>query len=132
MKHLKREGTLPKLTAEQMTRIDSLLSAPPPPPPDGVPCSHPGCLSHVTRPCQGCGRIGGISAQTRARASHFRLWCQLGFGYVEIICDHCGRVVFVIREGYQQIEGPQLIHKLRNHNCRQEDVEYVQQEIQKP
>lgn len=27
--------------------------------PDGVPCSHPGCLSHISHPCEGCGRIGG-------------------------------------------------------------------------
>ena len=26
---------------------------------DGQPCSHPGCLSHITHPCEGCGRIGG-------------------------------------------------------------------------
>ena len=26
---------------------------------DGVPCGHPGCLSHVSHPCEGCGRIGG-------------------------------------------------------------------------
>jgi hypothetical protein len=29
--------------------------------PDGVLCKHPGCLSHLTHPCEGCGRIGGIS-----------------------------------------------------------------------
>lgn len=23
------------------------------------PCLHPGCLSHVTHPCEGCGRIAG-------------------------------------------------------------------------
>lgn len=23
------------------------------------PCSHKGCLSHVTHPCEGCGRIAG-------------------------------------------------------------------------
>lgn len=23
------------------------------------PCSHPSCYSHVTHPCEGCGRIGG-------------------------------------------------------------------------
>lgn len=22
----------------------------------GEPCSHPGCLSHVSHPCEGCGR----------------------------------------------------------------------------
>lgn len=27
--------------------------------PDGVPCSHPGCLAHVSHPCEGCGRIAG-------------------------------------------------------------------------
>ena len=26
---------------------------------DGVACKHPGCLSHVTHPCEGCGRIAG-------------------------------------------------------------------------
>lgn len=27
---------------------------------DGEPCGHPGCLSHVTHPCEGCGRIAGF------------------------------------------------------------------------
>jgi hypothetical protein len=26
---------------------------------EGEPCKHPGCLSHMTHPCEGCGRIGG-------------------------------------------------------------------------
>ena len=26
---------------------------------NGVPCNHKGCLSHITHPCEGCGRIGG-------------------------------------------------------------------------
>ena len=26
---------------------------------DGEPCSHPGCLSHLTHPCEGCGRVDG-------------------------------------------------------------------------
>ena len=26
---------------------------------DGEPCDHPGCLSHVTHPCEVCGRIAG-------------------------------------------------------------------------
>ena len=25
----------------------------------GIPCEHPGCLSHVLHPCEGCGRIAG-------------------------------------------------------------------------
>jgi hypothetical protein len=28
---------------------------------DGEPCSHPGCLRHLTHPCEGCGRVGGRS-----------------------------------------------------------------------
>lgn len=28
--------------------------------PDGQPCGHPGCLSHVSHPCEGCGRIAGV------------------------------------------------------------------------
>lgn len=31
---------------------------------DGEPCSHPGCLNHVTHPCEGCGRVGGRSIRT--------------------------------------------------------------------
>lgn len=26
---------------------------------DGEPCDHPGCLHHITHPCEGCGRIAG-------------------------------------------------------------------------
>jgi len=26
---------------------------------DGEPCGHPGCLHHISHPCEGCGRIGG-------------------------------------------------------------------------
>lgn len=26
----------------------------------GEPCSHPGCLSHVSHPCEGCLRIAGL------------------------------------------------------------------------
>lgn len=26
---------------------------------DGVACEHPGCLRHISHPCEGCGRIGG-------------------------------------------------------------------------
>lgn len=28
---------------------------------DGEPCSHPGCLSHRSHPCEGCGRTGGVT-----------------------------------------------------------------------
>lgn len=26
---------------------------------DGEECGHPGCLSHVTHPCEKCGRVAG-------------------------------------------------------------------------
>lgn len=26
---------------------------------DGEPCSHRGCLNHITHPCEGCGRVAG-------------------------------------------------------------------------
>ena len=26
---------------------------------DGEPCGHPGCLAHISHPCEVCGRIGG-------------------------------------------------------------------------
>ena len=25
-----------------------------------MPCQHPGCLSHASHPCEGCGRLGGL------------------------------------------------------------------------
>jgi len=30
---------------------------------DGEPCSHRGCLNHVTHPCEGCGRVAGRAPQ---------------------------------------------------------------------
>jgi len=27
---------------------------------DGIPCKHPGCTQHVSRPCEGCGRYHPI------------------------------------------------------------------------
>ena len=28
---------------------------------DGEPCEHPGCMNHISHPCEGCGRIAGIN-----------------------------------------------------------------------
>lgn len=33
---------------------------------DFEPCAHPGCLSHFSHPCEGCGRIGGRPPSTTA------------------------------------------------------------------
>ena len=38
--------------------------------PLGVPCNHPGCLNHITHPCEGCGRYGGMSWLPMAAALH--------------------------------------------------------------
>jgi len=35
-------------------------------PRDGEPCGHPGCLSHVSHPCEMCGRIGGYPVTPEA------------------------------------------------------------------
>jgi hypothetical protein len=35
---------------------------------DGKPCGHPGCLNHVSHPCEGCGRIGGREMERTAHA----------------------------------------------------------------
>ena len=32
---------------------------------DGEPCGHPGCLHHISHPCEGCGRIGGMRSETK-------------------------------------------------------------------
>ena len=32
---------------------------------DGEPCDHPGCLSHISHPCEGCGRIGGVTLKEK-------------------------------------------------------------------
>ena len=34
---------------------------------DGEPCAHPGCLHHVTHPCEGCGRLGGRRIKKRVK-----------------------------------------------------------------
>lgn len=28
--------------------------------PDGIPCDHPGCLHHLSHPCEVCKRIAGV------------------------------------------------------------------------
>lgn len=42
---------------------------------DGEPCAHRGCLSHISHPCEGCGRIGGHSYKSKSQFR--RLQAQL-------------------------------------------------------
>ena len=44
---------------------------------DGQPCKHPGCLSHLSHPCEGCERIGG-KAPFDYGAAHRRIAEKLG------------------------------------------------------
>lgn len=39
------------------------------------PCSHPGCFSHISHPCEVCGRIGGkyLGKQTRDQIAKIML-----------------------------------------------------------
>ncbi len=43
---------------------------------DGEPCGHPGCLSHISHPCEGCGRTGGVLVD--------KCWCGMDRAY----CNH--------------------------------------------
>ena len=36
---------------------------------DGEPCKHPGCLNHITHPCEGCGRRGGGGIVKKVRTN---------------------------------------------------------------
>jgi hypothetical protein len=38
---------------------------------DGEACDHPGCLSHVTHPCEGCGRTAGRGVYRASRAHKY-------------------------------------------------------------
>lgn len=35
----------------------------------GEPCGHPGCLSYISHPCEGCGRIEGLDSEQRLKES---------------------------------------------------------------
>lgn len=48
---LTKEQTATNAAWKHWAEIDKLR--------DGEPCSHPGCLSYVTEPCEGCHRIAG-------------------------------------------------------------------------
>lgn len=46
---------------------------------DGVPCDHPGCTSHRSHPCEGCGRIGAreVSEKSKPRELAEECWTQI-------------------------------------------------------
>lgn len=59
---------------------------------DGEPCDHPGCLNHVTHPCEGCGRIAGKNIKKEIeelQAIYERLWREMIAIEGEIIQKRC-------------------------------------------
>lgn len=53
---------------------------------DGEPCSHKGCLNHVSHPCEGCGRIAGRSYKVPTE-TELKEFCRLAGVYVHEIAN---------------------------------------------
>lgn len=75
LEHWRTEGSLfhseQEWLLDEVDRLNALLkevkASTPPTYADGEPCSHPGCLNHVTHPCEGCGRTAGRNNPTYAQ-----------------------------------------------------------------
>jgi len=62
---------------------------------EGEPCSHRGCLNHITHPCEVCGRIGGRYILDFAIESHkYGVYITYNGDIHKIMfggnCSHCG------------------------------------------
>lgn len=55
---------------------------------EGEPCDHPGCLRHLSHPCEGCGRIGGRSVGKNSYTCIKAV--ELGLDKDLYVCDDCG------------------------------------------
>ena len=42
----------------------------------GKPCGHPGCLSHISHPCEWCGRTGGVMPPTLELQLPSKQYCE--------------------------------------------------------
>jgi len=68
---------------------------------DGEPCGHPGCLSHVSHPCENCGRIGGYNvigpdqARLAARLDRAKPMHDLAHTWyaLSVACRHIGAMI---------------------------------------
>lgn len=72
---------------------------------DGEPCGHPGCCSHVTHPCEGCGRtqcqgnFEGNSIGFFAQGLETRLNLKTeNFHAASIRCAGCGKWIKAVEE----------------------------------
>lgn len=43
---------------------------------DGQPCDHPGCMAHISHPCEGCGRTGARGTVYEGMNMNFREACE--------------------------------------------------------
>jgi hypothetical protein len=57
---------------------------------DGKPCGHPGCLNHVSHPCEGCGRIGGRKMERTERADEARKQADRYAAFIETLKKYMG------------------------------------------
>jgi len=49
---------------------------------DGEPCTHKGCLSHISHSCEGCGRINGKGIIYREDNSKIEYEVMKGFALI--------------------------------------------------
>lgn len=83
----------------------------------GEPCAHPGCLNHVSHPCEGCGRIagqyptGGPPPHLQLMLARFSQGCEVcqamhwrANSNGDMQCGNCGNVfdVPVIEEDFHE------------------------------
>lgn len=59
---------------------------------DGEPCWHPGCLHHVTHPCEGCGRTAGVGSFQPTAERFADLMKGEPFNGPVCQVDACGRI----------------------------------------
>jgi len=62
---------------------------------DGEPCSHRGCLNHISHPCEGCGRIRGYrTIESTIESDKYGLHITYDGDKHKIMfggkCSHCG------------------------------------------
>jgi len=56
---------------------------------DGKPCTHKGCLSHTSHPCEVCGRISGMNITSDCSCS-----TPLIYSALSTVCLRCGQRVW--------------------------------------
>lgn len=64
---------------------------------DGEPCKHPGCRSHISHPCEGCGRIGARGVV------YENIFIE---EYLQHVCGDCGQELQIVRPGKYQCVNP--------------------------